>query len=335
MPSPISELAPFTPSRPFTNGHVQTLMASLPLRRPLERHRARALLASSQAMIFNCGDGVRLHGEYSPQPVPSGELVVLIHGWEGCSDSLYLLSAASYLYRQGFDVLRLHLRDHGPSHHLNRELFNSSRDAEVAGAMHDIHSCLRPERLMLAGFSLGGNFALRVGLRAEEYDIPLERVAAVCPVISPPSTMDSLEQGWSLYHNYFVRKWKRSLATKLEHFPELGYRDALLKMRSLREMTDYFVIHHTDFEDTERYLESYAITGQRLAGLKRPALLLAAEDDPVILAENLDQLADNPLLEVRLTRHGGHCGYIKNWSLHSWANEALHAFLTRPLAGAV
>ncbi len=300
----------------------------MPLRRPLEKWRARNLRACSQEMIFNCGNNVRLHGEYSPQPSPSGKLVVLIHGWEGSSESLYLLSAAAYLFEQGFDLLRLHLRDHGPSHHLNRELFNSSRDAEVAGAMHDIQSCLQPHSLMLAGFSLGGNFALRVALRAAEYDIPLTRVAAVCPVLYPPSTMDSLEHGWSIYHDYFVRKWKRSLATKLEHFPELGYREELLNMRSLREMTDYFVRHHTDFDGTEPYLQSYSIIGERMAKLKVPALLLAAEDDPVIRAEKITELADNPHLEIQLTRHGGHCGYIKNWSLRSWANEALFRFLS-------
>ncbi|MCL6416235.1 alpha/beta fold hydrolase [Aestuariirhabdus sp. Z084] len=317
------QLSPFAPSWPFTSGHVQSLMASMPLRRPLEKWRARELLERSQEMIFNCGDGVRLHGEYSPQTRASGKLVVLIHGWEGCSESLYLLSAAGHLYDQGFDVLRLHLRDHGPSHHLNRELFNSSRDAEVAGAMHDIQRCLKPEQLMLAGFSLGGNFALRVALRAPEYDIALHKVVAICPVLYPPATMDSLEDGWSLYHDYFVKKWKRSLKTKLDHFPELGYEDILLKMRSLREMTEYFVLNHTDFDDTGRYLESYSIIGQRMTRLQVPALLIAAEDDPVILADNLEQLAESPHLNVKLLPHGGHCGFIKNWSLRSWANDAL------------
>ncbi len=317
----------FIPSWPLTNGHLQSLMASMPMRRPLEKWRARDMLQHSEDMIFNCGDGIRLHGHYSPQPTPSKQLLVLIHGWEGSSESLYLLSAAGFLYQQGYDVMRLHLRDHGPSHHLNRELFNSSRDAEVAGALQDINSCLHPDNMFLAGFSLGGNFALRVGLRAGEYNFHLKRIVAVCPVLYPPATMESLAQGWALYHHYFIKKWKRSLREKLNHFPEHDYQDKLLQMNSLQEMTDYFVEHHTEFNDSEIYLETYSIIDDRLKKLHTPSLLLAAVDDPVIPANDIHNLVDNPNLKIKLTQHGGHCGYIKNWSMRSWANDEILRFL--------
>src|SRR5690606_41569990 len=58
---------------------------------------------------------------------------ILLRGWEGSSRSAYQLTTAQRLLGLGFDVLRLNLRDHGDSHHLNRELFNSTRSPEVAG----------------------------------------------------------------------------------------------------------------------------------------------------------------------------------------------------------
>ena len=51
----------------------------------------------------------------------------------------------------------------------------------------------------LAGFSLGGNFFLRVAARARDAGIELERVVAVCPVLDPEHTLVRLESGWALY----------------------------------------------------------------------------------------------------------------------------------------
>ena len=61
--------------------------------------------------------------------------MVLLHGWEGSADSLYVLSLAQLLFEQRFEVVRLNLRDHGDTHHLNRELFHSCRLPEVVGAV--------------------------------------------------------------------------------------------------------------------------------------------------------------------------------------------------------
>ena len=64
--------------------------------------------------------------------------MVLLHGWEGSAESLYVLSLAQLLYQQGFEIVRLNLRDHGETHHLNRELFHSCRLPEVVGAVRTL-----------------------------------------------------------------------------------------------------------------------------------------------------------------------------------------------------
>ena len=46
-----------------------------------------------------------------------------------------------------------------------------------------------------------------------------------------------------------------------------------------------------------------------------------AADDPVIPVSDTESLPDNPCLEVLVTEHGGHCGYLKNWKLDSWAED--------------
>ena len=75
--------------------------------------------------------------------------------------------------------------------------------------------------MVVAGYSLGGNFALRLALRAPAAGLELARAIAVCPVLDPAATMTEMERGQPLYHWYFQRKWRSSLERKRELFPTL------------------------------------------------------------------------------------------------------------------
>jgi hypothetical protein len=320
----------FTPNRLLQNPHVQSIVSSTLPRKLLVERRAREVLQSSQDMLLDCGNGVRLLGHYTPaQRSLSRGLVTLLHGWEGCSESNYLLSLASRLYSAGYAVFRLNLRDHGPTHHLNRELFNSTLLDEVLGAMEAIQARLPHKRQFLAGFSLGGNFALRVGADAAGRRFEFTRIVAVCPVVSPPHTMDTLHNGPRLYHDYFVRKWKRSLLKKAQLFPEYPFREQLGSLSTLREMNQYFVPRHTEFADPQSYLQAYAISGDRLATLKIPAHIITSADDPVVAAEDFALINRPPALNIEITQFGGHCGYIQNLKLDSWIDQRIIELLTR------
>ncbi|MDX1505734.1 MAG: alpha/beta fold hydrolase [Spongiibacter sp.] len=311
----------FSPPGFLQNPHVQSILASTRLRRLRIFPRVRRLQAATREVVLDCGNGVQLCGDYSAHDIPARGLVTLIHGWEGSSNSTYLLSAASALFAEGYDVFRLNMRDHGPSHHLNRDLFNSTRLDEMLAALRQIHANYPRDWHFLVGFSLGGNFALRMAARARSEGISLNKTIAICPLLDPVKTMAALENGWWLYEKYFVRKWKRSLVKKLRYYPELGYQDELPSFTSLAAMNAYFVPNHTEFERPEDYLQAYGIVGDVLTGLDSPAHVIATQDDPMILAEDLAQLAPSPMLSVECCQFGGHCGFVKNLKLDSWADE--------------
>lgn len=321
----------FTPPRWLTNAHLQSILPSLKLRRPLLARRARDLLAASTTQILDCGDGVRLLGHHSTQTAlgraPARDLVILLHGWEGSADSLYVLSLGAYLYRLGCDVFRLNFRDHGPSHHLNREIFHSCRLDEVIGAVRRIRQLAPQRRLTIAGFSLGGNFALRVAARAATSGLELERAVAVCPVLRPHSTMNVLEKGSFIYRQYFISKWKRSLRIKQELFPDLYDFREVLRQNNLRTMTELLVERYSEFPNLEAYLDGYAIVGEVLARLEVPSYALLALDDPIIPAHDVADLARNPHLEVMTIPYGGHCGFMDGFNRESWADRKVASLL--------
>ncbi len=314
---------PFVPPIILRSPHIQTILTSLRPKKMLTRVRAAELLACSREYILQCGDGVRLLGSYSCRNGPRQGLVTLIHGWEGSMDSAYILSAGATLFGHGYDVFRLNLRDHGDSHHLNRGLFNSTRLTEAVNAVAEIHRLFPHQRTFLAGFSLGGNFALRIGLQAPATGNRLTAIAVICPLINPVAATRNLEDNHPLYHRYFVKKWQKSLRKKLDLYPGLGYGDTLLRLNSLTAMHDYFVPRHTDYQTTFDYLSAYRVTGDMLAKMAIPTHIIASDDDPITRKIDMDKIGEPASLIITRTQYGGHCGYLKDLRLNSWADEQL------------
>jgi hypothetical protein len=315
--------ATFTPPLILRNTHTQTILTSLKLRKMLARARAAELLTKSREHILDCGDGIRLLGAFSGKDGRRRGLVTLIHGWEGSIDSAYILSAGAMLFNHGYDVFRLNLRDHGNSHHLNRDLFNSTRLAEAVNAVAEIHRLFPHDRTFLTGFSLGGNFALRIGLQAPAAGIRLTAIAVVYPLINPVAATRNLQENLPLYHRYFVKKWQKSLRKKLALYPGLGYGDTLLQLSSLTAMHDYFVPRHTDYHTTHEYLSAYRLTAEMLSKMQIPTHIIASDDDPITQKVDVDLLGQAAGVTFTRTRYGGHCGYLKDLHLNSWADQQL------------
>jgi uncharacterized protein len=303
------------------------MLGNLPPQGWLIRRRASALLMGARELLLDCGAGVRLQAFYTAaqhtrRSTDRRRLAVLLHGWEGSADSSYVLSVAAALFQRGYGVVRLNLRDHGATQALNRELFHSCRLPEVIGAIAAISDGVPQARLYLGGFSLGANFMLRV---AADPGAPkaIAGVVGISPVIDPAATLLALERGLSLYRSYFVRRWSRSLRIKQRAWPDSHDFEDLLLTRDLRAMTAELVQRCTDFGSLEAYLQGYALTGERLAGLRVAARILIAADDPIIPAADLSQLAANPHLEILCTERGGHCGFMDQWGAPSFADRYL------------
>lgn len=315
-------MQPFAPPWLLRGKHAQSILGSVGLRRRRVRSAARELLAATQDIVVDCGAGVRLLCHHtSPPHGGNGRVAILIHGWEGSAYSTYLLSAATRLWRAGYRIVRVNLRDHGDSHHLNEALFHSCRLDEAIGAVRWVQRTYASDRLFLCGFSLGGNFALRIAARADDAGLRLDGVVAVCPVLEPAHTMRVLDEGAAIYRRYFIYKWRASLEKKKAAFPQRFDFECLERFETLTEMTDYFVTHYTRFDDLQTYLSGYALTDGRLLSVTSSATILLADDDPVIPVQDIDRVAVPGCLEVVRCRYGGHCGFLDGYDLQGWADE--------------
>ena len=119
-------------------------------------------------------------------------------------------------------------------------------------------------------------------------------------MIDPEHTLARLESGWALYREYFVWKWRRSLRRKRQAWPD---------------------VYH--------YLRGYALVGhalEPLAALRDARVrIIAADDDPIIPAPDLERIARSPVLTITRTRYGGHCGFYDGVVGSTWVERQVLA----------
>ena len=309
----------FRPPVGLRNPHLQSILATIDWRARWVERKATGIRRVSADVILECEDGMRIVAAWAParDPKQSRGTVTLLHGWEGSANSAYLLCMARHLHRLGYEVYRVNFPDHGGTHELNEEIFHSARLDEMVLAVREIVRRSPGERHLLAGFSLGGNFALRIANVAPERDLPLDRVVAVCPVIDPLNTVAAIEAAPWFYQQRFLTRWTSSLHRKARAFPE-RYRLDPLGPSTIRDRTEVMVRRFTEFADAAEYFNAYSVAGNRLSGIRCPTTIVAAEDDPVCPASDLRSLDPPDSVKIDLQRWGGHCGFIQNLRLQSW-----------------
>ena len=175
--------------------------------------------------------------------------------------------------------------------------------------------------MSLVGFSLGGNFALRVNAFTTSTQLKLHRTISFCPVIDPMETLLSLENSFFVYRNYFIQRWKKSFSQKASAFPDLYSRKTFDHYRTLRDATEGLAVRYAGFDSLESYLQGYSIAGNRLENLHAPAFIVLADDDPIIPSRDQEKLVASRYLNIQNIKYGGHCGFLEPSLVSPWINQ--------------
>lgn len=298
------------------NKHIQSFLASSKFRlRRLKNNNP--VIDKEQETLINTSIAT-LQGFYTPNKNPR-QLTILLHGWEGSARSTYIQLLANRLYQDGHSIFRLNFRDHGNTHQLNQGLFHSCLLTEVVESVCFIKEKYQYEFNNLIGFSLGGNFALRIASHTDTQCI-WHKIFSICPPINPKNSMHAISKSY-IYSNYFLNKWKKSLRIKAGLFPELFERSHWEKERSLEKLTETLILKHTEYQTTDAYFSGYAITPKIVANIKSPTHVLTSWDDPVIPFTDFNTIDKIGTIQIKTSPFGGHCGFIQGLSMHSWLED--------------
>ena len=317
---------PFRPPLWMRSAMAQTVLASQKFR----KSGTHLMEQVSEERILTCRDAdgapVKLMGQYSRAVNPRA-LMILLHGWEGSQDSTYVISHGRFLFDQGVSIFRLNYRDHGPTHHLNEGIFNSTLFAEVFDAVQQVTEG-ETVPVMLIGFSLGGNFALRIARALKDTPIPnLSHIISVSPVIDPVAAAPVVDIN-PLIRRYFLKKWSASLVKKQAAFPELYDFGDVSRFKTVAQMSAEFLPGYTEYAAPDDYFTAYRIWQDDLTGCETPLSIIMAKDDPVLPAEDVLPLKLHANSHLFYLDHGGHNGFFTSLRGPTWYDSYVQTLLS-------
>lgn len=255
---------------------------------------------------------VRLTGRLREAP-GSEELLVLVHGLGGCTDSHYMIRGALAAEAAGLSCLRVNLRG---ADRLGEDYYH-------AGLTADLHAALasadleRYRRIHVLGYSLGGHVVLR--LATEPGDPRLAAVAAVCsPVDLTLSAGEIDAPGLTLYRRYLLRSLAAIYLAVAARRPAASLPfpvERLGEIRLIRQWDDKIVAPRHGFAGAADYY-ARASVAPRLRDLRVPALLLNSDCDPMVPARGVRPALEtvSPRLRVAWVR-GGHVAFSRRLNI--------------------
>lgn len=298
-------LPDFEPHPLFRGGHAQTLAGHfLP-------SRLVPYKAMQHVVDLPDGDRVVLHDD-CPEGWRSGDpIVLLIHGLAGSHASLYLRRIAAKLETIGVRSFRMDLRGCGAGERLARLPYHSGRTEDAAAALNYLARLCPDSPAALTGFSLGGNITLK--LMGEVGSRPpgnLVRAMAVCPPVDLAACSAAISRNLNrLYDRYFVRLLLGQLKSRQLILPDAPMVAFPKPPRRLFEFDDSFTAPICGFQTAANYYRTCS-SGQFLADIELPTLILAARNDPMIPPQPLEEAPRSRAVLLHLTDSGGHLGYV-------------------------
>jgi predicted alpha/beta-fold hydrolase len=310
--------AEFAPAWWLRGPHAQTVVPSL--------LPARAVRGVIEALDVLVAPGSAVRVLVSRPAARARGTVVVIHGLGGSAESGYMRRTAAAAVARRFVVARMNLRNCGGTEALASTLYNAgqSGDAHAVLAAVEAHGLPRP--IFLAGFSLGGNLAMRyAGLSGAV--CRADAVAGINPPVDLAACVDAIERpGNALYQSYFTRALCSQLRGIRRVRSVAGPDASPRAIGGIRRFDEWFTAPDAGYHGAAEYYRA-ASAGPHLSGIRRPALVLASEDDPFVpIAMFAPHRADAETLAFAHPRHGGHCGYWGAGRPRFWAAEAVLDF---------
>ena len=318
-------IAEYSPLPRWAGGHKMTVYAwARPRKFPdLPPARERYFDVAADARVL-----AQCHWHADPRQHPT---LIVLHGLEGSSEAHYMRGVASKAWAQGFNVLRLNQRNCGGTEHLSRGLYHSGLTADPLFVLRELIDREGLDRIAIAGYSLGGNLALKLaGELGTSAPPQLTAVCGVSPVIELESCVRAIERRENIvYQLNFVRNLRGRMRRKARAFPEDWDLKPLRTIWTIRGFDDRYTAPHHGFDGASDYYHR-ASAMRVIDRIAVPALIITAEDDPFVPPDPFrdPKITSNPNLATIITRHGGHCGFVSEANGYDgyWAERMIVEF---------
>lgn len=258
----------------------------------------------------------------------NSKAVILVHGFEGNAQSVYMLAMGNAYLNRGFDVIAMNLRGcSGEPNHLFRA-YHSGETKDLAEVIE--HVCKKNyAQLSLTGFSLGANILLKY-LGEQGESLPTKIKAAVA--VSAPCNLDKAEAVLSpVYAYWFLKSLLPKTREKMRRFPNNLLGNKIPRIRSIREFDDFYTAPVHGYNGVDDYYQKCSSIFF-LEKIKLPTLLLTAQDDPFLSLECIpfEIAKSHDYLHLMSPVKGGHVAFAKLRNGNEyWAEQKAVEFVMR------
>ena len=297
----------------------------------------RLRLPEPESRLFRVADDTQVLAHCYWQPERHTRPTILaLHGLEGSSGAHYMRGVADKALRAGFNAVLLNQRNCGGTEHLGPGLYHSGLVEDAAFVIRELAVSDRLEQVVAAGYSLGGNLALRLAGTESPRTLPqLRGVCAISPVLELEQCVRALERrANAVYQWNFVRNLKNRMRRKEACFPGRFDLARLQAIRSVRQFDAAYTAPSFGFESAEDYYHRAAAL-RVIDKIAIPALIITAADDPFVPVESFrhPSVTANRHVTVVITEHGGHCGFLGESNAAGddgyWAEQQIVEFASR------
>ncbi len=254
---------------------------------------------------------------FPPSPVnsfpslsPKG-IVILSHGLEGHSRRTYMRGMCLALTAAGWDCAARNFRACGGGMNRSPGMYHSGQTQDLHAA---VEHCLGLgyRRIVLAGFSMGGNQTLKY-LGEDPDKVPAEVAGAAafsvpCDLAGSAAVLDKPAN--QVYMRYFLRTLREKVREKHARYPELYPLEGLEDIRTFGEFDGRYTAPVHGFASARDYWEKSSCL-DFLPRIRVPALLVNATNDPFLSPSCFpaDVARGHSRLFLETPEAGGHMGF--------------------------
>jgi uncharacterized protein len=300
-----NSISTFKPAWWLKNRHLQTIFPVF-----FRRKMKISLLREK----FTLSDDDDLIVDWTENRFENKNILVLLHGLEGSSNSPYIKGMMQKAVHHGFRAVCMHFR--------SCENFSQKKPlkkAYHAGETQDLDEFLKklfletPQNIciFIVGYSLGGNVLLK-WLGETGYEPRIKAAIAVSVPFDLAQASIQLNHGFSKFYQWkLLRSLKKMMWEKFENHSILSNQKNLDKIQSLFEFDDKITAPmHGFLNAKDYYLKSSSL--QYWKKIKNQTLIIHAADDPFFLPIKMPQVSEmSACLQLEISPEGGHVGFIE------------------------
>jgi predicted alpha/beta-fold hydrolase len=271
--------------------------------------------------------------------------VLMLHGLEGSSQSVYIQGLAATAVAAGMRVTVLNFRScaRDPSNGnlvTNRRprLYHSGETQDLGFVVQTLTKREPRTPLLAVGTSLGGNVLLK-WLGEQGARSPIEAAATISAPYDLAASSKNLERGFSqFYASHFLKTLKRKALDVIQRFPrETEHMDAdrIRLAETIETFDEYATAPLHGFRSAADYYRRSSSL-RVLSQIEVPTLCLSSEDDPFLPKDALAKAREAASEDVTfaVSTWGGHASFMYGaapWKARYWAEEeAIRWLASRP-----